>query len=64
MKSTQSKDGTTLAYDVYGSGPALIYVTGASCYRSFKPVVHAQLTGQNHMVSAKKLLPLLSEFFK
>jgi pimeloyl-ACP methyl ester carboxylesterase len=39
MKSTQSKDGTTLAYDVYGSGPALIYVTGASCYRSFKPVV-------------------------
>lgn len=39
MKTTQSKDGTTLAYDVYGSGPALIYITGAICYRSFKPVV-------------------------
>lgn len=39
MKTTQSKDGTPLAYDVYGSGPALIYITGASCYRSFKPVV-------------------------
>lgn len=34
-----SKDGTRLAYDVYGSGPALIYITGASCFRSFKPVV-------------------------
>lgn len=30
MNTTQSKDGTTLAYDVYGSGPALIYITGAS----------------------------------
>lgn len=39
MKTTQSKDGTTLAYNVYGSGPALIYITGASCYRSFKPVL-------------------------
>lgn len=39
MKTTQSKDGTTLAYDVYGSGPALIYITGASCFRSFKPIV-------------------------
>lgn len=39
MKTTQSKDGTTIAYDVYGSGPSLIYITGASCFRSFKPVV-------------------------
>jgi pimeloyl-ACP methyl ester carboxylesterase len=39
MKTTQSKDGTTIAYDVYGSGPALIYITGASCFRSFMPVV-------------------------
>jgi pimeloyl-ACP methyl ester carboxylesterase len=39
MKTTQSKDGTTLAYDVYGNGPALIYITGASCHRSFKPIV-------------------------
>jgi pimeloyl-ACP methyl ester carboxylesterase len=39
MKTTKSKDGTVLAYDVYGSGPALIYITGASCFRSFRPVV-------------------------
>ena len=39
MKTTKSKDGTTLAYDVYGSGPALIYITGASCFRSFIPIV-------------------------
>lgn len=39
MKTIQSKDGTTLAYDIYGSGPALIYITGASCFRSFMPVV-------------------------
>ncbi|MEL3971067.1 alpha/beta hydrolase [Rossellomorea oryzaecorticis] len=39
LKTTTSKDGTTLAYDVYGNGPALIYITGASCHRSFKPIV-------------------------
>lgn len=38
MKTTQSKDGTVIAYDVYGSGPALVYITGASCFRSFRPV--------------------------
>lgn len=39
MKTTKSKDGTTIAYDVYGSGPALIYITGAICSRNFGPVV-------------------------
>lgn len=39
MNATQSKDGITIAYDDYSSDPALIYITGASCYRSFKPVV-------------------------
>lgn len=39
METTRSKDGTVIAYDVYGSGPALIYITGASCFRSFMPVV-------------------------
>lgn len=38
MDITQSKDGTTLAYDVYGTGPPLIYITGASCHRSFQPI--------------------------
>ncbi len=39
MQTIQSKDGTTLAYDVYGSGPTLIYITGASCFRTFRPIV-------------------------
>ncbi|MEO7267872.1 MAG: alpha/beta hydrolase [Knoellia sp.] len=36
---TASKDGTVLAYDVRGSGGTLVYVTGASCFRRFQPVV-------------------------
>ncbi|MEQ9365608.1 MAG: alpha/beta hydrolase [Leptospirales bacterium] len=39
MKTIQSKDGTQLAYDVYGSGPALIFVAGAMCFRSFDPIL-------------------------
>jgi pimeloyl-ACP methyl ester carboxylesterase len=39
MKTIRSRDGTVLAYDVYGSGPALIYITGATCFRSFMPIV-------------------------
>lgn len=39
MKTTRSKDGTVLAYDTLGSGPALIFITGASCFRKFKPVM-------------------------
>lgn len=39
MNIVQSADGTRLAYDVYGSGPALIYITGASCFRRFLPIV-------------------------
>lgn len=39
MNTVKSKDGTILAYDVYGTGKSLIYVTGASCFRTFKPVV-------------------------
>ncbi|MBH5316230.1 alpha/beta hydrolase [Paenibacillus sp. GSMTC-2017] len=40
MKTTLSKDGTTIAYDVYGNGPALIFITGATCFRSFEPVLY------------------------
>lgn len=36
--TTTSHDGTTLAYDIAGDGPPLIYVTGATCHRSFGPV--------------------------
>lgn len=40
MKTILSKDGTPLAYDIYGSGPALIFITGATCFRLFEPVLH------------------------
>jgi pimeloyl-ACP methyl ester carboxylesterase len=38
MFTTQSKDGTTIAYDKLGDGPALINITGASCFRNFMPI--------------------------
>lgn len=36
---TMSTDGTSLVYDVRGSGDTLVYVTGASCFRRFQPVI-------------------------
>jgi pimeloyl-ACP methyl ester carboxylesterase len=39
MNTAHSKDGTQIAYDVQGNGPVLIYITGASCFRTFMPVV-------------------------
>lgn len=40
MKTTKSKDGTILAYDIFGDGPPLIFITGATCFRSFEPVLY------------------------
>jgi hypothetical protein len=37
MSHVKSKDGTTIAYERYGSGPALILVDGALCSRTFGP---------------------------
>ena len=37
MSTVRSKDGTTIAYDRAGQGPALILVDGAMCYRAFGP---------------------------
>jgi len=34
---TTSKDGTRIAYEKVGSGPALVLVDGAMCYRDFGP---------------------------
>ncbi|MFD4441707.1 alpha/beta fold hydrolase [Nocardia sp. NPDC058519] len=39
MRIATSKDGTELAYDVSGDGPALVYITGATCFRRFRPIV-------------------------
>ncbi len=38
MKKITSKDGTRIAYDQSGTGPAVILVDGALCYRSFGPM--------------------------
>jgi pimeloyl-ACP methyl ester carboxylesterase len=36
MQTVTSRDGTTIAYDSYGDGPALILVGGALSFRKFK----------------------------
>lgn len=38
MEKVTSKDGTQIAYDKQGAGPAVILVDGALCYRSFGPM--------------------------
>ncbi len=43
MKETRSKDGTTIAFDCLGQGPALILVSGASATRSDAASVAAAL---------------------
>lgn len=35
--TTTSKDGTTIAYEKLGSGPPLVLVDGAMCFREFGP---------------------------
>ena len=37
MNKVTSKDGTEIAYEKQGAGPAVILVDGALCYRSFGP---------------------------
>jgi len=49
MSQVTSKDGTTIAYDRSGTGPALILVDGALCSRAFGP--------------SPKLAPLLARHF-
>lgn len=38
FSTTTSRDGTTIAYELAGEGPPLVYVTGAICHRAFRPV--------------------------
>ncbi len=38
MKTVTSKDGTSIAYEELGSGPALVLVDGAFCRRTFGPM--------------------------
>jgi len=36
-QTVTSKDGTTIAYETLGAGPAVVLVDGAMCYREFGP---------------------------
>jgi pimeloyl-ACP methyl ester carboxylesterase len=49
MSQVRSKDGTTIAYERSGNGPALILVDGALCSRAFGP--------------SQKIAPLLARQF-
>jgi pimeloyl-ACP methyl ester carboxylesterase len=37
MPAVTSEDGTTIAYETTGTGPAVIFIDGAMCYRDFGP---------------------------
>src|SRR5438046_8464264 len=52
MPTVTSQDGTTIAFDKVGSGPAVILVNGAMAYRVFDPsMAHlAELLGQHFTV--------------
>ena len=52
MSTVTSQDGTTIAFDKVGSGPAVILVNGAMAYRAFDPsLAHlAELLGQHFTV--------------
>ena len=52
MKKVISKDGTEIAYDISGQGPALVLVDGALCYQSFGPMPElAKLLSPNFTVT-------------
>jgi pimeloyl-ACP methyl ester carboxylesterase len=52
MQTVTSQDGTPIAFDKVGSGPAVILVNGALAYRAFDPsMAHlAQLLGKHFTV--------------
>jgi pimeloyl-ACP methyl ester carboxylesterase len=52
MPTVTSKDGTKIAFDRVGSGPAVILVNGATAYRAFDPsMTHlAELLGKHFTV--------------
>jgi len=51
-KIVVSRDGTRIAYEVSGHGPALILVDGAFCYREFGPMrkLAAELAGDFRVI--------------
>ena len=60
MQTVTSKDGTKIAFDKVGAGPAVIFVNGAIVYRAFETFMaqFAELLGKHlrscHMPAAKR----------
>lgn len=53
MSEIVSRDGTTIAFERSGEGPALVLVDGAMCYRSFGPMLPlAEVLAPNFTVYA------------
>ena len=52
MQTVASKDGTKIAFDKVGSGPAVVLVTGALSHRAFNPTLQqlAELLGKDFTV--------------
>ena len=52
MNTVTSKDGTKIAFDRVGSGPAVILVSGATAYRAFDSSMAqlAELLGKHFTV--------------
>lgn len=52
MRTVTSKDGTKIAFDKVGSGPAVILVNGAMSYRAFDPTLEllAEVLGKHFAV--------------
>ncbi len=48
MSIVTSKDGTTIAYEQIGSGPALVLIDGAMCYRAAGPMRPVAALLQEH----------------
>ena len=48
MHTVTSADGTRIAYDRYGEGPAVILVNGALGYRKFKTMEHIATAVSEH----------------
>jgi hypothetical protein len=64
MHTVQSADGTTIAYDALGAGPALILVGGAQAVAGVLPRARRQtIPGQDHAVDPAALAPVLRDFF-
>jgi hypothetical protein len=72
MSAVTSNDGTRIAFDRVGRGPALVVVGGAFSYRGWKGNVEIAdllpesrrrtLEGQSHNVSMKVLAPVVEGF--